>query len=76
MAKQPKAEAVAASLSVPERVLLFCVASRTEWQKAHVPGETVLMLIVKGLLKRGNTGPLWLTKDGRDVLDALLKAGA
>ena len=45
MAKLPKAEAVAASLSVPERMLLFCVASRTEWQKAHVPGETVLMLI-------------------------------
>jgi hypothetical protein len=59
------------------RGLPFCVASGTEWKHAYVPGETVLMLIVKGLLKRDNTGPLSLTKDGRgrDVFDALLKAG-
>jgi hypothetical protein len=26
-------------LTVPERVLLFCVASGTDWQKAGVTGE-------------------------------------
>jgi hypothetical protein len=33
-----------------ERILLFCVASRTDWQKAGIPGETVLDMIEKGLV--------------------------
>jgi hypothetical protein len=35
-----KPEAVAAELSVPERILLFCIASGTDWQRAGVTGET------------------------------------
>jgi hypothetical protein len=59
------------ALAVPERVLLFCVASGTDWQKAGVTGET--MLVVKGLLDRDATGRLTLTEQGRTGLAALLK---
>ena len=36
MAKPPTNETIAAELSVPERVLLFCLASDTNWVKAGV----------------------------------------
>jgi hypothetical protein len=34
MAKTPTTEMIAAELTVPERVLLFCLASGTNWVKA------------------------------------------
>jgi hypothetical protein len=36
------------ALTVPERVLLFCVGSGTDRQKAGITGATVTMLAVKG----------------------------
>jgi hypothetical protein len=39
MAKAPTPEAIAAELTVPERVLLFCLASDTNWVKAGVRPE-------------------------------------
>ena len=36
MSKPPKPETIAAELTVPERVLLFCLASNTDWVKAGV----------------------------------------
>jgi hypothetical protein len=42
MPKRPPQDPTAADLSIRERVLLFCVASRTDRQKAGVPGETVI----------------------------------
>ena len=36
MAKQPSAEMIAEGLSVPARVMLFCIADATDWQKAGV----------------------------------------
>jgi hypothetical protein len=68
-----KPEAVAAGLSVPERILLFCIASDTDWQKATVTGETVTVMVVKGLVERDAAGQLSLTGEGRAVLAALLK---
>jgi hypothetical protein len=62
----------AAGLSVRERVLLLCVASNTDWQRAGVPNETVIAMIVKGLIKRGAAGHLALTDRGRAVLRAML----
>ena len=47
--RQP--ENVAAGLSVPERLLLFCIASHTDWQKAG-PGTTVTAMMVRGLIER------------------------
>jgi hypothetical protein len=50
MPKRPFQSATAADLTVRERVLLFCIASGTDWQKAGVPGETVIDVIEKGLI--------------------------
>jgi hypothetical protein len=66
----PAAQALA--LNVSERVLLFCVASGTDWQHAGITGAMVTSMIVKGLIQRDPTARLWLTKDGRAVLAALL----
>jgi hypothetical protein len=37
---KPTADA-APALSIPERVLLFCVASDTDWEHAGITGTTV-----------------------------------
>jgi hypothetical protein len=66
------ASKIAAELSVSERVLLFCVASGTEWARAGVTGATATAMVVKGLIERDSGDNLALTKDGRAVLDALL----
>jgi hypothetical protein len=42
-----------ASLGVRERMLLFCVGSGTDWQRAGVTGETITALVVRGLLSCG-----------------------
>jgi hypothetical protein len=72
----PTPETIAAALTVPERLLLFCLASNTDWQK--VPGlthATAQRLIARGLIERERTGTsLVLTKEGRAVLAALLEA--
>jgi hypothetical protein len=63
----------AAALSAAERVLLFCIASGTDWGNVGVPAKAVTMTMLKGLVERPSTGHLSLTKQGRDVLAALLK---
>jgi hypothetical protein len=68
-----KPESIAAGLSVPERILLFCLASGTDWQKAAVTGETVTVMMVKALVERDAAGRLSLTNEGRAALAALMK---
>jgi hypothetical protein len=63
---------IAADLSTSERVLLFCLASGTEWAEAGVTGATVTAMVVRGLVDRDAAARLVLTPDGRAVLDALL----
>jgi hypothetical protein len=63
---------IAADLSTPERILLFCVASGTQWAQAGVTGATVTAMVVRGLVDRDAAARLELTPDGRAVLDALL----
>ncbi len=63
---------VAADLSTPERILLFRLASGTEWAGAGVTGKTETAMVVRGLIDRDAAGRLVLTRDGRAVLDALL----
>jgi hypothetical protein len=63
---------VSADLSIPKRILLFCVASDTEWERAGVTGATVTSMIVRGLIQRDPLGRLFLTKQGRAGLAALL----
>jgi len=62
----------AAPLSGRERMLLFCVASATDWQWAGIRGDTVTCLVVRGLLMRDERGRLTLTDRGRAALRALL----
>jgi hypothetical protein len=63
----PKTKSVSLdALSVPERILLFCVASA-------VTGSTVTVMIVRGLIEREAGGRLIPTKKGRAMLEALLK---
>jgi hypothetical protein len=38
--KAPTIDSIAAELTVPERVLLFCLASDTNWVKAGVTHST------------------------------------
>jgi hypothetical protein len=62
----------AAVLSTAERVLLFCVASKTEWQRAGITRATVTVMVIRGLIARDPAGEIYLTKDGRAALAALL----
>jgi hypothetical protein len=70
MANPPKPDTTA--LTVRERMLLFCVASGTDWQRAGVTGETVTALVIKGLLMRDAKRHLTLTDNGRAALRAPL----
>jgi hypothetical protein len=63
---------VAAALSVRERVMLFCIASATDWLLARITEETGFALLEKGLIQRDTTGRLSLTDRGRAVLRAML----
>ena len=73
---EPKPEAIAAQLSVEERVLLFCVASGTDWTRAGISIVIMRNVVLRGLINRDlKTGQLTLTERGRGVLQALL-AGA
>jgi hypothetical protein len=68
-AAKPAAEL---SLSKRERVLLFSVASGTDWQNAGITSETVMGLIIKDLFERDTAGRLKLTDRGRTALQRLL----
>jgi hypothetical protein len=48
MAKAPTPADIAADLAVPERVLLFCLASGTDWAQASVTHAAVRHMIVRG----------------------------
>ena len=63
---------VAAGLSARERVLLFCIASATDWLLARITEETVITMLQEGLVQRDITGRLSLTDRGRAVLRAML----
>ena len=72
MSKQTMPSADTARLATRERVLLLCVASSTDWQRAGVANETVTSTIVKGLLVRGAVGQLELTDRGRIAAQAMV----
>jgi hypothetical protein len=73
MARGATAESlIAAGLPVRKRLLLFCVASGSDWGRAGIPGEIVTATVVKGLIARDAGGVLALTDHGRAVLRAML----
>ena len=64
---------IAAGLTVPERVLLFCLASGTDWQAANITHATAHHMMIKGLVERqSGAGSYVLTDQGRAVLRELL----
>jgi hypothetical protein len=73
MAKAPTTDTIAAGLSVPERALLFCIATGIDWVNAGLPHSTVQRLLVRNLVDRDHATKFVLTEQGRAVLDALLK---
>jgi hypothetical protein len=65
--------AIAAQLDVEERLMLFCVASGTDWTRAGIRGAVARNMIVKNLLAHERkTNELVLTARGRAVLAVLL----
>jgi hypothetical protein len=69
-------ESIAEGLSVPERVLLFCLASGTDWQKASVTHATAQHMMIRSLIERRAAGSFELTDQGRAVLEALMMRAA
>jgi hypothetical protein len=70
--KKPVPEPAAQALSIPAPLLLFCVASGTDWERAGIPRATVTTLVVRGLIERDVAGGLTITNQGRAALMALL----
>jgi hypothetical protein len=75
MAKAPTTETIAAELTVPERVLLFCLASDTNLVKAEVSHSTAQHLLVRNPVERNHATDFTPTDQGRSVLDALIRKG-
>lgn len=72
----PTPAALAARLSVPQRVLLFCLATKTDWRRAGIASPTVQLSIVQNLIEHDErTSRLKLNERGRLVLAELLGAG-
>lgn len=71
-----RVEVQAGALSVSERILLFCVASNTDWERAGITGTLVTAMVIRGLIGRDPMGKLYLTKEGRAAFAALLEATA
>ncbi len=65
---------IAARLTTPERVLLFCVTSGTGWHRLGIKPPTVQLAIFHRLVEQ-EVGQLVVTDLGRAVLDALLESG-
>ena len=73
MAKVPTPHSVADELTAAERVLLFCLASGTDWAEAGVTHASVRHLRVRNLVDRDPASNRFvLTELGRAVLSALL----
>jgi hypothetical protein len=74
MAKTPTADSIAAELPVPERLLLFCLASDTDWQAASITHATAQHVMVRGMIERDPGATRFvLTDQGAAVLAALLE---
>jgi hypothetical protein len=71
---KPDAPVRPETLGVQERVLLFCLASRTDWERAGVTHAIAHRMLVSGLIDRDQSATRFkLTPLGLDVLSALLK---
>jgi hypothetical protein len=62
----------AEALTVPERLLLLCVASRIDLKHAKIVERVATDVVVKGLITLDTGGVLALTDRGRAVLRSML----
>ncbi len=67
-----KASDIAAELSVLERVLLFCLASGTEWARAGVTDAVTTIMLVRGVGERDRDCGLKMTQQGNEVFKVLI----
>jgi hypothetical protein len=75
--KPPNPGTIAAQLTVPERVLLFCLASDTDWTRAGVTHAAVRHMVVRNLVDRDPASTRYvLSPQGRAVLDVLVRPPA
>jgi hypothetical protein len=72
MAKLKMPADAAKALSVPERLLLLCVAAGIDFKHAKIADRFATEAIVKGLITRDTGEHLALTDRGRAVLRAML----
>jgi hypothetical protein len=56
---------IASDLRVPERVMLFCLASGTPWEQAGVTHATPQHLLLRSLIGRDHGARFKLTPLGR-----------
>jgi hypothetical protein len=49
---KPTPQSIAAALTVSERLLLFCLATDTDWQAASITHATAQHMMVRGLIER------------------------
>ena len=74
MAAHPAPKTIESDLRPQERIMLFCLASGTDWHMAGVTYAMTHHLLVKNLIDRDHAGARFkLTRLGRDVLAAMLK---
>ena len=65
---------IAARLTVPERLLLFCLASGTDWQRAGVNIAAATQLVVRNLVEHEQSPARFkLTFLGVKVFAALVR---
>lgn len=72
-AAPPTPASIAAGLSVAERVMLFCLATDTDWTQASIPQATVRHMRVSNLVDRDRSGHMVLTEQGRAVFNVLVR---
>ena len=75
MPKQPhpsKRDDPAADLTVSERILLFCLASNTDWIRAGIAPSIAQAMTIKNYVVRDSAGKLALTDKGREAFYALI----
>jgi len=74
MPARPSPAKISSDLRVPERIMLFCLASGTDWERAGVTHATAQQLLVRALIDRDQSaGRFKLTPLGSQVLAALLR---
>jgi hypothetical protein len=75
MAKRPSPETIAGGLTVPARILLFSLASNTDWAKPGVTHSDIQHTLVRNLVERDQAANRFvLTAQGCAMVSLLRNA--